>query len=500
MWATKCCNHQPFVTLKPEVTIITLPLRKVNVRVGVTKVVVLASLLSLSLRAPAQQTQTGRLPAVVTDTEVILPADARMIAAARVTRVAFHPQGRLVLLVREEPADPLRLVPTATSGASILVYDSRSQRIRSIVAQSAEQTADGTAVMGGAVSAITWLPGSDTALAAATVRPIAMKQGTTPPPTTYNLLYIDAARGTARTLTSEAALFQFIVSPRAPAALLLTEKSGGKHDLRIISKSGKIGEALPVGEPGEGTETWDATGETAYVAGTQVEGNGSVKQRAWYAINTRTGRVTRQEQQPQSTPGAARDDVSDAALPCRLVQTNVVTARGKVSRALKPLWLSSNDPKEPFPVLIAPDAEQGKLLSDLSSILYLQNEALYAVPLRRVSRKEFDVAQEAAYRARAMENAFSIGSALQQYAEKNEGAFPASGSDLAQTLAPYLQDASALSNPLTGAPGFVYSFAGGKITDPNALGTTALGYIAGTNGQAMLYANGNVQWQWTKGK
>jgi prepilin-type processing-associated H-X9-DG protein len=143
-------------------------------------------------------------------------------------------------------------------------------------------------------------------------------------------------------------------------------------------------------------------------------------------------------------------------------------------------------------------AHSSLLLPDASAVLYRSGDVLFAVPLRRYPKAAFLDARRQAQQAAAMSNAKQIGMALMMYTQDYDQTYPAANPDIGQQIAPYLRDTdllNLLNSPVTGAPGFVYTYAGGPLSSVTDPASTQLGYMAGPGGRAVIFADGHVEWK-----
>ena len=91
-------------------------------------------------------------------------------------------------------------------------------------------------------------------------------------------------------------------------------------------------------------------------------------------------------------------------------------------------------------------------------------------------------------RANAMLAAKEMGLALHLYAQDHEDKFPAAGPNFKSAIAGHVENPEALKT-------FVYTYGGGSILSIPDVTRAELGYVAGPEGKAVLYADGHVQWR-----
>jgi hypothetical protein len=111
-----------------------------------------------------------------------------------------------------------------------------------------------------------------------------------------------------------------------------------------------------------------------------------------------------------------------------------------------------------------------------------------AADLVRIPKAAYLAARAAAERATVISNAKQIGLALHMYAQDHNEAFPGASDDVANRIAPYLKNSSMTA-------GLVYTHSGGAIANIENPDKTELGYLPGSGGRAIIYADGHVQWK-----
>jgi hypothetical protein len=93
-----------------------------------------------------------------------------------------------------------------------------------------------------------------------------------------------------------------------------------------------------------------------------------------------------------------------------------------------------------------------------------------------------------------MSSAKEIGLAMLMYCQDYDEKFPPAG-DIASTIKDYLMSRDAFNNPATGQPAFTYLLNGDELAGIKSPATTAMGYLGGPGGRAVLYSDGHVQWE-----
>jgi hypothetical protein len=134
--------------------------------------------------------------------------------------------------------------------------------------------------------------------------------------------------------------------------------------------------------------------------------------------------------------------------------------------------------------LICGDSTGGQLLPGGAAVVYFSQGAVWAAPLLRLSRGEYQVSVVRAQQVETIGRAKQVGLALMMYAFDDDGALPV-GEEWRSQLAPYLKESSFLE-------GFVYTHLGGKLSEIKNPAEAELGYIIAPGGRVVVYADGHA--------
>lgn len=451
-----------------------------------------------------------------------------MVASGRVTKIVPNATGRYALVVSEEV--PLPPGPetghTNTGGISILLWDSVARKVHTLWEQPALQE-----TRSGAVTGLGWFYDTDSVMAVVTVTATdtaidAPTEKARKP--VFTLLYGDVSRDSRlHPLLSSANPIQFMLSPKSPFAIV-ADKPEDKPSTGDIKQGTPPGTEAPLASlwplyarrtrtlnargrfaefPNSGHVgwfLWGGGGSGAEIFDTQLvpraSGPPAVTQVGhWYTLDAATGVMT-QDDSHRKRIDAPPSESADK--PLRLFNSTLtVTPPGSSSRyssILRPLWLRSDNTlhtqiSESDSLLVSPDGIGSVLLPDLRGILYSSRDALYSVPLIRMTAKEFETANGKALVRIAITNGGQIGQALTRYAKDNDQHYPPAG-NIAETLAKYLKDPGVLNNPATGAFGFSYLLHGDATADVGRSADRLIGYLTCPGGRANLYADQHVAW------
>jgi len=158
----------------------------------------------------------------------------------------------------------------------------------------------------------------------------------------------------------------------------------------------------------------------------------------------------------------------------------------KQSRKVHSFWLV--DDAKTSRSMIASDATHVVLSPTLSGIAYVAQGVAMVRPIIDFPKDLYLNMLKSAERTQIISNTKQVGLGLIMFANDNDDAFPNSQQDLNSLLDPYLKNSDLLS-------GFVYTFGGGLMDDIQDPANTALGYMPGPGGRAVLYSDGHVKWQ-----
>jgi hypothetical protein len=427
------------------------------------------------------------------DAFALLPPE--LVAAPVVTSLWFSGSGRYVMAARTRVNVTAGMVREAEAGReppvaefSLVLWDSRERAAREVWK---------APWAGTFVQQIEWLPQSDVALA--------LVGGSQGAERRQALLRVSPLGGKAQVIPlidpSNSAIFDLDVSPTQPLAVLQQTIKVSRMGVRPDGTNGEVEERRetltligPSGQPGRsvtspadtrfGPVTPDADGNPvlrlfqAGPEGTRMIGR-------WYALDPQTAALRPLAKEPSpyaSNPVAAGDRSPDALLRVRLVPTSA--REGETSQNVGLLWLESVAKSETPRALICGDSTGGQLLPGGAAVVYFSQGAVWAAPLLRLSRGEYQVSVVRAQQVETIGRAKQVGLALMMYAFDDDGALPV-GEEWRSQLAPYLKESSFLE-------GFVYTHLGGKLSEIKNPAEAELGYIIAPGGRVVVYADGHA--------
>jgi hypothetical protein len=464
------------------------------------RVVVALSLVTSVPGTPAADPEpmTGPMPQtrmVLTQTDAFALLPPELVAAPVVTSLWFSGSGRYVMAARTRVKITAAMVREAEAGReppvgefSLVLWDSRERATREVW----------KAPWAGAfVQQIEWLPQSDVALALVGGSQGAEKR--------QALLRVPPLGGQAQVIPlidpSNSAIFDLYVSPTQPLAILHQtinvsymgvrpdgtngEVEERRETLTLIGPSGPPGRSLALPEDTRTVlMTWDEAGNPILRL-FQVGPEGSRRVGRWYALDPQTAALRPLPKQPPpnaSNPVAAGDRSPETLLRVRLVPTSA--REGEASQNVGLLWLESVAKSEKPRALICGDSTGGQFLPGGAAVVYFSQGAVWAAPLLRLSREEYQVSVVRAQQVETIGRAKQVGLALMMYAQDNDGALP-STEEWHSQLALYMRDSSFLES-------FVYTHLGGKLSEIKNPAEAELGYMSAPGGRVVVYADGHA--------
>ena len=303
----------------------------------------------------------------------------------------------------------------------------------------------------------------------------------------YGLLMIDPDRITARFVNGLSPDFGTIKpAPHLPFAALLDVGETAKNGLRFLRPDGT--QTAPIQQP-EST-AWLTWSDGGMLLGVHFEQTKSGRRPAtWYTADPRTGNLTALPARPKLPSPSDETPQPETVPELQLATRPPLPLSGTQTPSV---WLEAKSEKpekaqEKQAVLLSAEGVPVFLLP--RAALFLQNGALFAAPLQTVREEELAAIERKQSRDKAGRITKQIGLAILGYIQDNDLCYPASATGLAADISDYLRDPGLLD-------GFVYTppnpLQQGKIPD---VGNTALGYLPGIGGKAVLYADGHVKWE-----
>jgi hypothetical protein len=411
---------------------------------------------------------------VFTEKDAILVAPSQVIASGLVEKADWSPSGRYVLAARTAFKLPATPGAPPTFRQSLVLWEAETGKATEIWSGASEADLR---------PAYRWLGSGDVAFGTGRWTPPA-RAGMPPPLPQEWLLRIDARRNTLKPLFALPPLTLLMASDREPLAVLF---GVGERVVRVLKSDGTLLRqvAFPPGlRPTY--PRWSADGrllvtglpeqdeKTGKVTGQQVE----------LALELTAGNFVRVEKPLPEAPSGPKLAVGELAL----TSTQAMLQSGAVKQKVAPLWLASTANGGESRALVSANAEAAALSPRGDSVLFIADGAALVAPLMRLPKAAFVEARAAAVRAQLVSSGKQLGLALIIYANEHEDRLPAAGETLETLLEPYVKSEALFD-------GFVYTYAGGKVSDIPEPANTMLGYITGPGGRAEVWADGHVTWK-----
>ncbi len=149
--------------------------------------------------------------------------------------------------------------------------------------------------------------------------------------------------------------------------------------------------------------------------------------------------------------------------------------------------VQAETPEEDAPTVVTTDGGEGQISPTYNAISYIYQGSAMVRPMVKVPLEAYKQAKLAAIRMKLMNQAKQVALGLIMNMSDMDDNFVSNKGDWKTQLEPYMRDSSVFD-------GFNYTFGGGasgKINDP---ANTQLGYLEGTGGRAVAYADGHVKW------
>jgi hypothetical protein len=433
--------------------------------------------------ARPQQTPEINLPpmngVVKTERDAYLLLAPEFVAGPKITEVRPSLNHDFLLVVRESrPVTPPLAPLKPPSEVSLILWDMRTRK--STVVWRTAATPEHNVFVDPK-----WIPGtSDIALVTVMMFD---KDGANGEVTGQSrILRVDARTAAIKTLATAAQDEAVVVGWSQPVVALSSEGKG----VRLLRLDSGIGRTFPV-PPKVFLSSWYEEGKS--LTGMRLEKQADGKyQRTYYLLDIQTGQITEQAERFKApNRSIARPELP----PLHIARgSGTLTGQGGVKMDLNPLWLSGVTKDTEGSALLTPDGERPELLRHTA--LFYSKGALYAAPIEKLDRTAYEKLRREVLRRQAMNNAKQIGIAMMMYAQDYDEMLPTPGGEVRDMINPYLKNDRVFLNPETGQLAFTlvpYSDAAlASIKEP---ANTAMGYLTGPGGRAVVYFDGHVRWE-----
>lgn len=396
---------------------------------------------------------------IVADAAYILDTPVQIVAG-QVIEYSVSPDGRYVLVTSGSPAtadwrESLTQQPLSVPKRHILtlsLYEARTGRTQTLRTWNDETKSR-------RLSRGEWLADNDTALLTM-VNPTSDDS----PLSDADLLLVHCARQSVQTVPqpsreSPAADVFTLASPTRPETIVSVYDEGSeKTTLRLMSSRGVFGAVVSAGAGDFYPVGWNKSGDVVLLS-RFVGKTEQVKAHFEHALwNRTTGETTPLKSRPSYKDydfGVA--EYAPPAAPLRLVteRGSVSTASGAKANVPTTVAVGA-DGKERE--IVAVDAEAATVVGKPTSpvLIYRQHDALYAVPVRMVTKAAFDEC----LRKEAVSSVKQISLSLMMYSQDYDEQLPLASHDVANDISPYLKSEDTFLDARTGANAFTYTYTG----------------------------------------
>jgi hypothetical protein len=353
------------------------------------------------------------------------------------------------------------------------------------------------------LSGIEWLPGTDRAIISS-IEKLRTEDPSRPTPMRETIQLLDAEHAIMKPIVSEevdelGGLLTAMVSPSKPFAILVSRDEPAAmapatatlatgtpqaasatpsrpFTYRILDADGNLGRVMKVEAP---TPTGDWSEDGACPIFRRMERTADRKRiDTYFKLHLESGQL---EQLAKWT----HPQLQARALPLSAALEQAKLVREGKERLVRTAVLMGS--AENTRTMIAADCTAVELSPALNAVAYISDGVALVRPIVQIPRKAFLFALAQAEKDQLMMNAKQVGLATLMYGADYDDVIPGSGANMSDLLGPYAKNGDIFS-------GFNYTFGGGLLTDIKDPAKTALGYIQGSSGQAVVYADGHVEW------
>jgi len=432
---------------------------------------------------------------VVTEKSAYIALPPELVAEPVVTELTVSNGGRYALAQRTrlvtrpetlERTDPLLAHPQKE--VSLVLWDSRTH-LRTTVWHADEEEAH--------IERVTWLPTTEVAFAQVNHSvPVHPEQPQGEKTQRSMLLRIAPATGRADVVDlsslGQIDLMSFAPLPSIPLGLVSATRIEGAHEitsLSLLDETGRVDAHVDLPENVNVLETQWTKNNQPLIHIVQRSPSGKGVTATWLTMNTQTGELSALPNQPK-TPKEMAELVAApkpaAALPLRLKTTRTVVSEAETTQTAGLLWLESVSKSEKPRILLSSDCNEGQFMARGQIALFQSQGAVWATPLMPIDLAAYAKLKAQADRILTMNRARQAALALLLFAQDNDETLP-NGEGLVDNLLPYTLDPSVLD-------GFNYTYPGGPLSDIANPSQQVVGAMSGANGQAILFADGHVEW------
>lgn len=269
-------------------------------------------------------------------------------------------------------------------------------------------------------------------------------------------------------------------SPTSPVAIVELPTEAGMS-LRAIGANGQVSNSIELPKSDASLVQFDEAG-VAYLLRIGPEKPGAKRDRSWSRLNFALGQMT---EVPSFRPYVPSEENGELTLYYQTTPVSVGPGKGTAHV----VYLAPKEPEKDSPmpsVAVTLEGRDGSISPTGDSVLYISQECAFIRHLLKVPRQMMLDSILAAQKAVAVSNSKQAALAVLMYASDHNDRYP-DAEQFRDGAMPYLKNADILNS-------FVYTYAGGPITDIASPADTEIGYVPGPGGRAVAYADGHVRW------
>jgi hypothetical protein len=445
----------------------------------------------------ARRQGRSRPPRIVTTkTNAYLIGKIEPVLTGKIEEIVPAPMGRYALITQDLRPEPTDEIKEPYGEQKLWLYDALRRTTKLFYRVQDDSVKGIQHHMGGAI----WFPESKKAILQQVSGPTLLDEKSMP---SHTLGLVDVDRSAVRWLTPPTNKMLSIQNLPGISVLLCQEIGAEFEPTKrycFLSSEGVFGPMFTIG----GGNPLFPSGLSADrksllfmdTSFRRVVGQEKpLREDHWYAVRLSDTQVTVLKEKPQDRiPFSQVDTKPKPPLAIAADTAKLTGGAGRIADTTA-LWLEASEPgleKKFTRALVAAevDSQSVQLLRDLSAVLYIHDDALYAAPIASLDR----VAFEKMMKQLAITNAKQTGLGLMMYAQDYDENFPHDPGNVKEAIYPYIKNNDVIAD-------FVYTYKGplemSKVEKP---AETAMGYIPSPGGRAVVYADGHVKWEPTPEK
>lgn len=423
--------------------------------------------------------------AVLTEDSAYILSPVELIAGPTVISKSISPDGKSVLLVRSISHPGVENLPSAATpqpplppeSKEVICWDARSHRSTIVWKSTLPQTDIELVGMMAKTDSFYFIV-NETALPDS-------KAPQDPPKSAHRLMRVTSRMSRPQEVILPESDFYLGVelSPTQPFGVITLQTANPDSEKNVFHNylfdvSGRFENRIQTPPERFGGVIWSEDGNLA------IRLRNPIPPVEFYSVDSRTSALTLLASPPKPyNPSLALAK----KLPIQVVEKRVTLEDiGLRREAASVLYLESYFKSKQSKALISADGADPTLVPSGLGVLYLSKGAEWFQPLLKMNLADYLIMKKKADRIRAISNARQLGLGVIMYSQDNGEKLP-TPEGVNEKIAPYLKNGD--------FDGFNYTYAGGSLADIKNPSTTALGYVDGEGGRAVIYGDGHVKWE-----